>query len=54
MKKQDLKNKMAFNKLSVSELNSNQLVQIIGGEKSKTIVELIIITTNHSTWLMVL
>ncbi|HKX85178.1 MAG TPA: class I lanthipeptide [Flavobacterium sp.] len=54
MKKQHEKNKMSFNKLSVSELNSNQLMQVIGGEKSKILVDIIIQTTGHSTWLMVL
>jgi bacteriocin-like protein len=45
MKKQNVNNKLAFNKVAVTEINDNQLNQVNGGTFLPSVVYTIIIMT---------
>lgn len=51
MKKQNLNNKLTFNKVAIAELNDDQLNDINGG--TNEIIRAIVIATGYGTWLTV-
>lgn len=53
MKKQKINNKLAFNKVAVTELDANKLEEVIGGEMSRDAISIIIRTMTYGTWLTV-
>lgn len=51
MKKQNINNKLTFNKVAIADLNDDELNDINGG--TGDLIRTIIIATGYGTWLMI-